>query len=143
MAEENIDIEVTGFQSLKAQIKEAQIEYQKLLASVAATPEAVNAAAAKVGQLKEQLADANETANAFTTQGKFQAVTKSLGAVAGGFTAIQGAISLAGGDAKDFEKTFQRVQGAMALTQGLTALADLGDAFGNLKKVAVTAFNAI
>ena len=143
MADENIDIEVTGFQSLKSQIKEAQIEYQKLLADVNSTPAAVNAAAAKVGELKETLADANDTANAFTTQGKFQAVTKSLAAVAGGFTAIQGAISLAGGDAKDFEKTFQKVQGAMALTQGLTAIADLGDAFGNLKKVAVTAFNGI
>ena len=143
MADENIDIEVTGFQSLKAQIKEAQIEYQKLLSSVSATPAAISAAAAKVGELKETLADANDTANAFTTQGKFQAVTKSLAAVAGGFTAIQGAISLAGGDAKDFEKTFQKVQGAMALTQGLTAIADLGDAFGNLKKVAVTAFNGI
>ena len=143
MADENIDIEVTGFQSLKSQIKEAQVEYQKLLNSVNATPAAINAAAAKVGQLKETLADANDTANAFTTQGKFQAVTKSLAAVAGGFTAIQGAISLAGGDAKDFEKTFQKVQGAMALTQGLTALADMGDAFTNLKKVAVTAFQGI
>ena len=143
MADENIDIEVTGFQSLKSQIKEAQVEYQKLLADVNATPGAVNAAAAKVGQLKETLADANETANAFTAQGKFQAVTKSIAAVSGGFTALQGAISLAGGDAKDFEKTFQKVQGAMALTQGLTALADLGDAFSNLKKVAVTAFQGI
>ena len=143
MADENIDIEVKGFQSLKSQIKEAQIEYQKLLADVNATPGAVDAAARKVGQLKETLADANETANAFTTQGKFQAVTKSVAALSGGFTALQGAISLAGGDAKDFEKTFQKVQGAMALTQGLTALADLGDAFGNLKKVAVNAFNGI
>lgn len=140
---ENIDIEVTGFTSLKTQIKEATLEYQRLLQTVGATPAAIDAAARKVGDLKEQLGDVNDTTNAFTNQGKFQAVTKSLGAVAGGFTAIQGAISLAGGDAKDFEKTFQRVQGAMALTQGLTALADLGDAFGNLKKVAVASFNAI
>jgi hypothetical protein len=143
MADENIDIEVTGFQSLKAQIKEAQIEYQKLLADVNATPSAINAAAQKAADLKDKFDDANDSVNALTGAGKFQAVTKGLTALSGGFTALQGAISLAGGDAKDFEKTFQKVQGAMALTQGLTALEDLGNAFGNLKKVAVTAFNAI
>lgn len=143
MADENIDIEVTGFQTLKAQIKEAQIEYQKLLADVNATPSAINAAAQKAADLKDKFDDANDSVNALTGAGKFQAVTKGLTALSGGFTALQGAISLAGGDAKDFEKTFQKVQGAMALTQGLTALEDLGNAFGNLKKVAVTAFNAI
>jgi hypothetical protein len=143
MAEENIDIEVTGFKSLKAQIREAQLEYQRLIDTVGTTPAAIDAAARKVAELRDRFDDANDAVNSFTGAGKFQAVTKSLGAVAGGFTAIQGAISLAGGDAKDFEKTFQRVQGAMALTQGLTALEDLGNAFGNLKKVAVTAFNAI
>jgi len=143
MADENIDIEVTGFQTLKAQIKEAQVEYQKLLADVNATPSAINAAAQKAADLKDKFDDANDSVNALTGAGKFQAVTKGLTALSGGFTALQGAISLAGGDAKDFEKTFQKVQGAMALTQGLTALEDLGNAFGNMKKVAVDAFKAI
>ena len=143
MADENVNIEVTGFQSLKGQIKEAQIEYQKLLTDVNSTPAAVNAAAAKVADLKDRFDDANDAVNALTGAGKFQAVTKSLTALSGGFTALQGAIGLAGGDAKDFEKTFQKVQSAMALTQGLTALEDLGNAFGNLKKVAVNAFQAI
>jgi len=143
MADENIDIEVTGFQTLKAQIKEAQVEYQKLLADINSTPAAINAAAQKAADLKDKFDDANDSVNALTGAGKFQAVTKGLTALSGGFTALQGAISLAGGDAKDFEKTFQKVQGAMALTQGLTALEDLGNAFGNMKKVAVDAFKAI
>jgi len=144
MADENINIEVTGFQSLKAQIKEAQIEYQKLMADVNASPAAIAAAAAKVGTLKDELGDASESAKALgTTAGKFGAFTKGIASLSGGFTALQGAIGLAGGDAKDFEKTFQKVQSAMALTQGLTALADLGDAFSNMKTVAVNAFKAI
>jgi len=143
MADENIDIEVTGFQSLKSQIKEAQLEYQRLLADINSTPAAINAAAQKAADLKDKFDDANDSVNALTGAGKFQAVTKGLTALSGGFTALQGAISLAGGDAKDFEKTFQKVQGAMALTQGLTALEDLGNAFGNMKKVAVDAFKAI
>jgi len=140
---EKIEFDATGFQSLKAQIREANIEYQALLSNIDATPEAVAAAAAKVANLKDDFNDANDAVNALTQQGKFQALTKGLAAVSGGFTAMQGAIGLVGGDVKDFEKTFQKLQSAMALTQGLTALADLGDAFGAIKVAAVSAFNGI
>ena len=140
---EKIEFDASGFQSLKAQIREANIEYQALLANIDATPEAVAAAAAKVANLKDDFNDANDAVNALTQQGKFQALTKGLAAVSGGFTAMQGAIGLVGGDVKDFEKTFQKLQAAMALTQGLTALADLGDAFGAIKVAAVSAFNGI
>lgn len=140
---EKIEFEASGFQSLKAQIREANLAYQALLADINATPEAVSAAAAKVANLKDEFNDANDSVNALTQQGKFQALTKGLAAVSGGFTAIQGAISLAGGDAKDFEKTFVKLQAAMALTQGLTALADVGDSFKAIKTAGVSAFNAI
>jgi hypothetical protein len=140
---EKIEFDASGFQSLKAQIREANLEYQALLANIDATPEAVAAAAAKVANLKDDFNDANDAVNALTQQGKFQALTKGLAAVSGGFTAMQGAIGLVGGDVKDFEKTFQKLQSAMALTQGLTALADLGDAFGAIKIAAVGAFNSI
>jgi hypothetical protein len=140
---EPIKFEATGFQSLKAQIREANLEYQALLSNIDATPEAVAAAATKVANLKDEFNDANDAVNALTQQGKFQALTKGLAAVSGGFTALQGAITLVGGDVKEFEQTFQRLQAAMALTQGLTALADLGDAFGAVKVAAVSAFNGI
>jgi hypothetical protein len=143
MADENIELEVSGFKNLKAQIKEAQIEYQKLLSDVGATPQAIQAAAARVAELKDQFDDANDSVNALTGAGKFQAFGKGLTAVSGGFTAIQGAIGLAGGNAKEFEKTLLKVQSAMALTQGLSQLEDLGNAFTNMKKVAVGAFNSI
>ena len=128
MADE-IKFEASGFSSLKAQIREATLEYQALLSSVDATPAAIEAAAAKVAELKDQFDDANDAVNALTGAGKIQAFTKGLGAISGGFTAIQGAIALAGGDAKDFQKTMQKLQGAMALTQGLAQLEDLGNAF--------------
>jgi hypothetical protein len=144
MAEDNIDIEVTGFQTLRAQIKEATIEMQKLAAAGKEGTDEYVRAAAKVGTLKDELGDAADTAAALgTAAGRFGAITKSLSVVAGGFTAIQGAIGLAGGDAKEFEKTMQRVQSAMALSTGLAQLAELGDAFKNVGKVAVSAFNSI
>lgn len=144
MAEDNIDIEVTGFESLRAQIKAATIEMQKLAAAGKEGTEEYVKAAARVGILKDELGDAADTAAALgTAAGKFGAVTKALAVVAGGFTAIQGAIGLAGGDAKEFEKTMQKVQSAMALSTGLSQLSELGDAFKNVGKVAVGAFNSI
>jgi len=140
---EPIKFEATGFQSLKAQIREANLEYQALLSSIDATPEAISAAATKVADLKDRFDDANDAVNALTGAGKFQAFTRGLAAVSGGFTALQGAITLVGGDVKEFEQTFQRLQAAMALTQGLSAMEDLGNAFGNIQKAAVGAFNGI
>lgn len=144
MAEDNINFEVTGFESLRAQLREATIEFQRLKESGTATASEIDAAAARVGALRDEIGDAADTAAALgTAAGKFGAVTKGLASISGGFTAIQGAMALAGGSGKEFEKTMQKVQGAMALTQGLAQLSELGDAFGNMKKVAVNAFNSI
>lgn len=144
MAEDNLDLEVTGFETLRAQIKEATIEMQKLAAAGKASTDEYTRAAAKVGALKDELGDAGDTAAALgTTAGKFGAVTKALSSVAGGFTAIQGAIGLAGGDAKNFEKTMQKVQSAMALSTGLTQLSEMGDSFKNVGKIATKALNSI
>lgn len=138
-----INFNATGFSSLKAQIREATLEYQALLQNIEATPEALKAAAAKVADLKDSIDDANDAVQALTGAGKFQAFTKGLSSVAGGFTAIQGAITLAGGDAKEFEQTMLKLQGALALTQGLAALEDLPNAFKNIKTAGVGAFKAI
>ena len=141
---EKIEFEVSGFETLRAQIKEATIEMQKLAAAGKSGTEEYIKAAAKVGALRDELGDAADTAAALgTSAGKFGAVTKALSAVAGGFTAIQGAIGLAGGDAKDFEKTMVKVQSAMALSTGLAQLSEMGDSFKNVGKVAVGAFKSI
>jgi len=140
---EKIELEVSGLKNLRQQYKEAVAEVQKLTAELGATAEATVLAAKRAAELKDTLDDSNDAVQAFTGGGKFQAVTRSLAAVAGGFSAIQGAITLAGGDAKDFEKTMVKLQAAMSLTQGLEALEDLPRAFDTMKEVAVGAFRSI
>ena len=81
---DKLEFEVSGFSGLKAQIREATLEYQALLASVDATPEAVQAAAAKVANLKDEFNDANDAVQAMTQQGRFAAFTKGLAAVSVG-----------------------------------------------------------
>ena len=140
---EKIEFEASGFVSLKAQIREANLAYQALLADVNATPAAISAAAAKVGDLKDKFDDANDAVNAMTSAGRIQAFTKGISALAGGFTAINGAMALAGDSGKDLQETMVKLQGAIALTQGITALEDIPNAFKNIKTAGVSAFQAI
>ena len=140
---EKIEFEASGFVSLKTQIREANLAYQALLADVNATPAAIAAAAAKVGDLKDKFDDANDAVNAMTSAGRIQAFTKGISALAGGFTAINGAMALAGDSGKNLQETMVKLQGALALTQGLAALEDLPNAFKNIKTAGVSAFNAI
>jgi hypothetical protein len=140
---DDIKFEATGFQSLKAQIREANLAYQALLQDVNATPAAIQAAAAKVGELKDQFDDANDAVNAMTSAGRIQAFTKGISAIAGGFTAINGAMALAGDSGKELQETMVKLQGAIALTQGITALEDIPNAFKNIKTAGVSAFTAI
>jgi hypothetical protein len=129
--------------NLKTQLREAVKEVQNLSDKFGATSEQALNAAKKAAILKDKIGDAKDTIAAFNPDAKFKAFSQTLGAVAGGFSAVQGAIGLLGGDAKDFEKTMVKVQSAMALSQGLNSLGELGDAFKNLKSIAIQAFNGI
>ena len=142
MAEGGLDGEIKKVRTFKSELLEAKKAYENLVLTKAPS-EDIAAAAQKLADVKDAADDAAGSVGALTSAGKFQAVTKSIQAVAGGFTAVSGAISLAGGQSEDFQKTIQKVQGAMALTQGLTALEDVGDSFKNLKKVGADAFEKL
>lgn len=142
MAENGLDGEIKKVRTFKSELLEAKKAYENLVLTKAPS-EDIAAAAAKLAELKDEADDANSAVVALTGAGKFQAVTKSIAAVAGGFSAVQGAIGLAGGASEDFQKTIQKVQSAMALTQGLTALEDVGDSFKNLGSVASDTFKKL
>jgi hypothetical protein len=142
MADENVNVNVefTGF---KSQLREAQLNLEIVIQQFGESSEAAKDAAQSVALIRDQMDDAKDAAKAFTGAGKFEAVTKSLSAVSGGFTAIQGAIGLVSKDNKALEQTMLKVQSAMALTQGLTALEDAGRSFKQLGQVAGEALKSI
>jgi peptidoglycan hydrolase CwlO-like protein len=150
MAQENVGINITvggnqdqALGSLKKQLKEATLEVQQLSDKFGATSEQAVNAAKKAAALKDEIGDSKALIEAFNPDAKFKAFSQTLGAVAGGFSAVQGALGLLGVEGEDVQKTLVKVQSALALSQGLEQLGDLGDAFKNLKTVAVTAFNGI
>lgn len=129
--------------SLRKQLKEAQAEVQALSDKFGATSKQAVEAAKKAADLKDRIGDAKALTDAFNPDRKFQAFGSALQAVAGGFSAVQGALGLLGVNSNAVEKTLLKVQSAMALSQGLNSLMEAKDAFKNLGAVAVNVFKAI
>ena len=83
----------------------------------------------KAGRFKDELDLVNNKIKAFSSD--TPVLTSALGVgqgLAGGFAAAQGAMALFGNSSKEVEQALLKVQGAMALLQGLQAIGQLGDA---------------
>jgi hypothetical protein len=121
--------------SLRTQMREAQAQVGLMADKFGATSkEAVNAAK-KAAELKDRIGDAKALTDAFNPDAKFKAVASSLAGVAGGFSALQGAMALFGNENKDVEKALLKVNAAMALSQGLQAVGESVDSFRQLGAV--------
>jgi len=154
MAQENIgiNIQVGGNQdqalgSLKAQLREATQDVIKLSEQFGATSKEAVQAAKRAAELKDRIGDAKSLIDAFNPDAKFKALTASLSGVAGGFSALQGAVGLFGKENEDLQKTLVKVQSAMALSQGLQAVGESIDSFKQLgtviKTQVVSAFSTL
>lgn len=147
--EKIIDVKVqsesaeNAVKSLRTQFREAQQEVSELSAKFGATSDEAVKAAKRASELKDQIGDAKALTDAFNPDAKFKSLTASLSGVAGGFSAVQGAMGLMGAESESVEKTLLKVQSAMALSTGLQQLGESADAFKQLKAVAVNALNGI
>ena len=145
MAEKKvIELEVkTNAQSLKAQLREAQNEVQKLSEKFGDTSKEAVQAAKKAAELKDAIAQAKDLTDAFNPDAKFNSLSKSISGVLNGFQAFEGALALVGVESEDVQETLLKVQGAMALTEGVNGVLEAKDAFKILKASAVDALKGI
>lgn len=122
-----VQASVTGDQSVKsfrAQLREAQQEALRVAQALGQTSPQAQEAARRVAELKDQMDDFNATVAGMHPD-KFEAVGKVVGTLANGFAAAQGAAALLGSESEDLQKAMVRVQGAMALAQGVAGFKDL------------------
>lgn len=122
--------EVVGI--IRKELKEANgelIKAQTLFGEY--SDEAINAAK-KVATIKDKLVEAKETSDLFDPGKKFQAFSGVLTTVAGGLSAVQGAMGLLGAQSDDVQKALLKVQSAMALSQGLSTIKDSAKDFARL-----------
>jgi len=94
------------------------------------TSERFRIAAKTAGELKDRLDLTNNTIKAFASDAPvLNATVGVMSSMAGAFSAAQGAAALFGNEGKALQETMVKLQGAMALSQGLKSLTEIGDAF--------------
>jgi hypothetical protein len=121
--------------SIRKEIKEATIALQEAQKQFGDYSKEAIAAAKRVAELKDTVAEAAETAALFDPGAKFAAFGGALNAVAGGFAAVQGALGLVGVESEDLQKQLLKVQSALALSEGLSKVTDSAKDFQRLNAV--------
>jgi len=129
--------------SFKTQLKEATAELVNMSEKFGVKSNEAAAAARKVAGLKDAIGDAKALADTFNPDKKFVALGGALQGAVGGFSALQGAMGLFGSEGKEVEKVMLKVQSAMALQQGISAIMGAKDSFDLMKDGAIKAFQAI
>ena len=132
---DNVDQTAKSVGNLKTQLRQAQNEVNELSKKFGATSEQAVEAAKRAAQLKDAIGDAKALTDAFNPDAKFKALTSTLGGVAGGFSAVQGAVGLLGSESQSVEKAILKVQSAMAISQGVQAIGESVDSFKQLGAV--------
>jgi len=124
--------------SLKQQLREAQAEVAAMSDKFGLTSEQAQKAAQKAAQLKDAIGDAKTLTDAFNPDAKFKSFSNAISGVVGGFSALQGAQALFGDQSEELTKTLAKVQGAMALSQGINSILEAQDAFKILGSIIKT-----
>lgn len=99
-----------------------------------------------VGNYAESFSEAMKSQQEETevTRAKLESIQKVASGLASGYAAVQGAMALMGVENEKLEKTFVRLQAAIALAQGIGGLKDLVEGIGSAKvafKGAITGVN--
>jgi len=126
---------VKSLAEMRQLIKEANFELLSAQQNFGEYSNEAVQAAKKVASLKDSLQEAGETAQLFDPGKKFQAFAGALSAAAGGISAFQGALGLLGSESENVQKTLVKVQSALALSQGLSTIADSAKDFQRLAAV--------
>jgi hypothetical protein len=113
---------------MKAEIRELTVAAQQAVMQFGEfSPEAMKAEHA-LAQARDRMDDFNDRVKAVNPD-KFSQLNTVVSGVANGFQAAQGAMALFGDQSEDLEKTMVKLQGAMALTQGLEGLGKVQQQF--------------
>lgn len=127
----------TGMKTFRQQIKEATVAYQEAVAKTGEFSKAALDAQKNVAHLKDEFGDFQRRTEAFNPDQKFKVLGQAIGLAASGFQGIVAAQALFGNQSKDLEKVLIKVQAAMALTQAINSLGELGDVLKNVKSVII------
>ena len=124
----DLTVKKPDFKSMKSEIKELTIQAQQaVMAFGEFSPEAIRAEQA-LAQARDRMEDFNDRVAAVNPD-KFAQINTVVQGVARGFQAAQGAMALFGNESEELQKTLVKLQGAMALAEGLEGLGKIQQQF--------------
>ena len=123
--------------TLKKELQQLKESMARMKAEGKDTGKEFEALRNRAGKLSDAIADANaEIKNAGSDTRNIDNVVGSISALAGGYSALQGATALFGDESEDLQKTLVKVNGAMALASGLQQTVNALQREGALVKLA-------
>ena len=114
---------------LKQQFAEAEDAVFKLAGAGKQNTEEFRKAAKEAAKLKQGVDNINQSLDDLKPEATLGAFSRVGAGAASGFAAAQGAAALLGDESEDLQKTLVKVQSAMALSEGLKGINDLGKGF--------------
>jgi len=124
-------------QSMRSQLRQATQDAQQMAEKYGVMSQQAIASAARAGELKDKIGDINTVITAFSADSKFTVVAGALQQAAGAASIVTGAMGLLGTESKATQEMLLKVQSALALTQGLAQIKEMGAAFTALQAVIV------
>jgi len=129
----DLTVKKPDFKSMKSEIKELALAAEQAVIQFGEfSPEAQRAEKA-LASARDRMEDFNDRVKAVNPD-KFAKINTVVQGVARGFQAAQGAMALFGNKSEDLEKTMVKLQGAMALAEGLEGLGKVQQQFTAIAK---------
>ena len=124
-----------GLKTFKTQLREANQELMKVAQTYGETSKEAVIAAKKVADLKDQMQFSKDLVDNFNPDQKFKALGAATQIAATATSGLVSGMALFGDQSADTEKALLKVQAAMAFSQAISGLSDLGDQWKTLKTV--------
>ena len=112
-------------QSAKARLRDLQKQMLDLEAAGQKNTDQFRRMAAEAGSLKDAIGDTSAQVKALASDTRtLDTFTSAIQGIAGGFAVAQGAAALFGEESEDVQRAMMKVQAALALVNGATAVAN-------------------
>jgi hypothetical protein len=132
-----------AYKSMRTQVKEATQEMYRLQEQYGLTSKEAIEATKKVAGLKDQMADAKNIVEGFNPDRKFQGLATAVNAAAVAASGITSGMALFGAESEETEKALLKVQAAMAFSDAVGRITEMGDDFTKLKAQVTAMFTTL
>lgn len=135
--------EEQAYKSMKTQIREATQDLIKMSQTYGETSKQAIEAAKKVAELKDQVGFANDLVEGFNPDRKFQGMATAVNAAAVAASGITSGMALFGAESEETEKALLKVQAAMAFSDAVGRITEMGDDFMKLQAQVSSMFTTL